>query len=144
MAYIVEIIGIIAGLGAIGMGLGKYGWWDRISIGGGFMPTIVGTLLVLFCVLMLISKVRRKEKAEKMNLKVLLPIGAMLLILLCNYLLGLLPACILVSFLWLLLIEKYSWKKALLVSAIMFVCVYGIFRLWLNVPFPKGLLNISL
>ena len=108
------------------------------------MPTIVGTLLVLFCVLMLISKVRRKEKAEKMDLKVLLPIGAMLLILLCNYLLGLLPACILVSFLWLLLIEKYSWKKALLISAIMFVCVYGIFRLWLNVPFPKGLLNISL
>ena len=144
MAYIVEIIGIIAGLGAIGMGLGKYGWWDSISIGGGFMPTIVGTLLVLFCVLMLISKVRRKEKAEKMDLKVLLPIGAMLLILLCNYLLGLLPACILVSFLWLLLIEKYSWKKALLISAIMFVCVYGIFRLWLNVPFPKGLLNISL
>ena len=56
----------------------------------------------------------------------------------------LLPACILVSFLWLLLIEKYSWKKALLISVIMFVCVYGIFRLWLNVPFPKGLLNISL
>ena len=144
MAYIVEIIGIIAGLGAIGMGLGKYGWWNRISIGGGFMPTVVGVLLVLFCVLMVISKAKRKETGEKLDLKVFLPVGAMLLILLCNYLLGLIPACILVSFLWLLFIEKYNWKKALLISAIMFACVYGIFRLWLNVPFPKGLLNISL
>lgn len=141
MTYVIEIFSIIAGLFYIYMGATKYGWWDGISIGGGFMPIICGGLVVIFSVLMLISKIKKGEKAEKFDKKAFIPVGAMILILLCNYLVGLIGACAVVAFLWLKIIEKYSWLKSALVSVILFACVYGLFRLWLNVPFPTGLLG---
>ena len=141
MTYIVEIFSIAAGAFYIYMGAAKYGWWKGISISGGFMPIVCGALLVLFSVLMVISKARRGQKAEKIDPKALIPVGAMVLILLLNYLLGLVGACIAVAFLWLRLMEKYSWGKSAFVSLVLFVCVYGIFRMWLNVPFPTGLIG---
>ena len=105
------------------------------------MPLVCGGFLTLFCVLMLISKIKKGEKADSIDKKALLPVGAMIAILLCNYLVGLLGACIVVGFLWLKFVEKFSWAKSLLVSVVMFAAVYGIFRLWLNVPFPTGLLG---
>lgn len=141
MTYIIEIFSIIAGLFYIYMGAVEYGWWKGISISGGFMPIICGGLVVIFSVLMLVKKIRSKEKMEKIDIKALLPVGAMALILLLNYLLGLIGACIIVAFLWLKFVEKYAWLKSLVISVVMFICVYGIFRMWLNVPFPTGLLG---
>ncbi|SFP70053.1 Tripartite tricarboxylate transporter TctB family protein [Oscillibacter sp. PC13] len=141
MTYIVEIVSIIAGIAYMLTGILRYGIWKGISIGGGFMPLLCGGLVTLFSVLMLISKIKKGEKAEKFDKKALIPVGAMIAILLCNYLVSLLGACIVVAFLWLKFIEKYSVRKSLLVSVIMFAAVYGIFRLWLNVPFPEGLLG---
>ena len=138
MTYIVEVVGIIAGIVYMIMGITKYGVWEGISISGGFMPLVCGGFLTLFCVLMLISKIKKADSIDK---KALLPVGAMIAILLCNYLVGLLGACIVVGFLWLKFVEKFSWAKSLLVSVVMFAAVYGIFRLWLNVPFPTGLLG---
>ena len=141
MTYIVEVVGIIAGIVYMIMGITKYGVWEGISISGGFMPLVCGGFLTLFCVLMLISKIKKGEKADAIDKKALIPVGAMIAILLCNYLVGLLGACIVVGFLWLKFVEKFSWAKSLLVSVVMFAAVYGIFRLWLNVPFPTGLLG---
>ena len=56
MTYIVEVVGIIAGIVYMIMGITKYGVWEGISISGGFMPLVCGGFLTLFCVLMLISK----------------------------------------------------------------------------------------
>ena len=141
MTYIVEIVSIIAGVVYMLTGILRYGLWKGISISGGFMPLLCGGLVALFSALMLISKIKKGEKAEKMDAEAFRPVGAMVAILLCNYLVGLLGACIVVAFLWLKFIEKYSVGKSLLVSVIMFAAVYGIFRLWLNVPFPEGLLG---
>lgn len=141
MTYIVEIVSIIAGVVYMFTGIFRYGLWQGISISGGFMPLLCGGLVTLFSVLMLISKIKKAEKAEKLDVKAFLPVGAMVAILLCNYLVGMLGGCIVVAFLWLKFIEKYSVGKSLLVSVIMFAVVYGIFRLWLNVPFPEGLLG---
>ena len=141
MTYIVEVVGIIAGIVYMIMGITKYGVGEGFSISGLFMPLVCGGFLTLFCVLMLISKIKKGEKADSIDKKALIPVGAMIAILLCNYLVGLLGACIVVGFLWLKFVEKFSWAKSLLVSVVMFAAVYGIFRLWLNVPFPTGLLG---
>lgn len=141
MTYIIEILGIVAGLFYIIYGLGKYGWWEGISISGGFMPVVCGSFVVVCATLMLIDKIRKKEKAEKFNVRALIPVGAMLLILVCNYFIGMLGACVLVMFLWLRFFEKYSWLKSAVISAVIFVGVFAIFRLWLNVPFPKGIIG---
>ena len=40
MTYIVEVVGIIAGIVYMIMGITKYGVWEGISISGGFMPLV--------------------------------------------------------------------------------------------------------
>lgn len=141
LTYIVEIICIAAGLLFIIMGVNDYGLWKGISISGGFMPLFVGTLIILFSVALLIAKFRRKEKAEKIDPKAFIPVGAMLLILVLNWLIGLMGACVVMSLLWLRFVEKYSWKTSIITTICIFAATYGIFKLWLNVPFPTGLLG---
>lgn len=145
--FIIEIVGVLASLLYIGFGLGVYGWWKGISIGSGFMPTVIGALMLLFSLLMLFSKLKKYragQRAEKLNVKMLLPFAAMLLILVANWLFGMLLACAVAAFLWLKFIEKYSYLKSAIATVILFAFVYGIFRLWLKVPFPTGILNITL
>ena len=71
MTYIVEVVGIIAGIVYMIMGITKYGVWEGISISGGFMPLVCGGFLTLFCVLMLISKIKKGEKADSIDKKAL-------------------------------------------------------------------------
>lgn len=144
MTYIVEFFCIIAGVFYIFMGISKYGLWKGISIGGGFMPFICGIAIIILAVFMLISKRKKSESPEKMESKVFLPIGAMLLILLSNYILGLVGACIAISFLWLKFVEKYSWLKSITASVILLIFIYAVFCIWLKVPFPTGLLGFIL
>ena len=141
MNYIIEILGIISGLIYVLIGTTKYGLWKGITIAGGFVPTVVGGLVLILSILMIISKSKRNEKADPFEKKALIPVAAMVVILLCNLLVGLLPACMVVSFLWLRFIEKYSWKSSILSTAFLWIFIYLVFRLWLNVPFPTGLLG---
>ncbi len=138
MIYIIEIFSIVAGIFYIFMGAAKYGWWEGISISGGFMPVVSGAFLVVFAIWMLVEKVKKGDKAEKFQSRCFLPVGAMLLILLCNYLTGMLGACAVVMFLWMKFYEKYSWLKSFMATLMIMAFVYGVFRIWLNVPFPKG------
>lgn len=141
VTYIVEIVSILAGAVFVFLGLTKYGVWKGISISGGFMPVLCGGLVIIFSVLMIFSKIKRKGKAEKIPLAALIPVGAMLLILAFNALFGLIGACVAVSFLWLKIIEKYTWRRSIIVSVFLFIFIYGVFKLWLKVPFPMGLLE---
>lgn len=141
MTFLIEILGIILGVFYAFMGITKYGIWEGKTILGGFMPTVCGSALAILCVLLIISKIKRGEKGMKFSPVALLPVAAMLAILLVNLLIGLLPACIVVSALWLRFIEKYSWKTAVIASLILFAFMYGIFGMWLNVPFHQGLLG---
>lgn len=144
ITYVVEIFCIIAGIFYIFMGISKYGLWKGISIGGGFMPFVCGAAIIILSILMLIAKRKKTEQLSKIEAKVFLPIGAMILILLLNHLFGLIGACIAVAFLWLKFIEKYSLLKSAGTSVILLIFIYAVFCMWLNVPFPVGLLGSML
>ena len=45
--YIIEIIGIVAGLFFCIMGVAKYGLWEEITILGGFLPAVCGAATAL-------------------------------------------------------------------------------------------------
>ena len=139
--YIIEIIGIVAGLFFCIMGVAKYGLWEEITILGGFLPAVCGAATALLSALMIRAKIKRGDKAESFDIKSLIPVGAMILILLCNYLVGLMGACLVISLLWLRFVEKISRIKSILICAVFFAFMYAIFRVWLRVPLPTGLLG---
>lgn len=118
--YIIEIIGIVAGLFFCIMGVAKYGLWEEITILGGFLPAVCGAATALLSALMIRAKIKRGDKAESFDIKSLIPVGAMILILLCNYLVGLMGACLVISLLWLRFVEKISWIKSILICAVFF------------------------
>ncbi|MDC7239691.1 MAG: tripartite tricarboxylate transporter TctB family protein, partial [Spirochaetales bacterium] len=53
---------------------------------------------------------------------------------------GFFPAMFLFLEGWLKIYEKYSWKKSLPISIITTAALYGIFAMWLMVPFPAGVI----
>jgi putative tricarboxylic transport membrane protein len=53
-------------------------------------------------------------------------------------LIGFFPALTLYVFGWIKWYEKYSWRLTILITVITIGAMYGIFAMWLRVPFPEG------
>lgn len=125
------------------LGVGKYGFWD--SINGpkpGFFPTIIGVILLFTSILALYQN--RKELAPKLDKLEMMVIGGCLGLVLCSYLIGLIPSAMLYMLLWLKVFEKCSWKSTLQVTGVMSAIVIGVFVMWLQVPVPWGIFEIIL
>jgi polyferredoxin len=138
--YILEIIFIVIGAYSIFMGISKYGFWSGTVPGGGFMPVLMGGLLILFSVLTFLSKKNRIK--FNINKKGLLPVLGIIGALLIHLVIGLIPAVAVMIFGWLKFIEKYSIKSSMIVTALTTAIAYAIFGLWLRVPFPMGMINL--
>lgn len=140
MYFILESIFLVIGVVSIYMGINNYGFWSKTVPGGGFMPVLMGVLIILITLLTMIDKKTRLKLV--VDLKGFVPVLAIFGVLLVNIVVGLIPAATVMIFSWLKFVEKYNIKKSLLVTVITSVITYAIFGIWLNVPFPTGLLDI--
>jgi len=136
----VPTISIIFGIYWLYMGMTKYGFWAGTAPGAGFLPAIVGVMLIGFSVWILTTPVVYKEGAlqKKAFYPVLLSIAGLLAV----YVIGLILAMGLYIIVWTKFIEKLSIKKSLIVGVCATVFIYVVFKVWLMVPFPTGLLGI--
>ena len=105
----------------------------------GFMPLILGVLLVIVGAADLIQAKNYKDTIlEKENwifvVCVIITIG-------CSYIIGLLPAGFIFSFLWLKLWSKCTWKETILTMIFLLVVILGVFVYWLKIPFHYGILE---
>ena len=120
------------------VGLTEYGWWGEKGPTTGFFPIITGALLAFVGVLAFNSE--RKQKAPKYHLANMFPLFGVLATVAAAMLIGFFPAMLLYVFLWLKVYEKYSLLFSTMVSVITTLAMYGIFALWLRVPFPAGVI----
>lgn len=113
--------------------------WDRISPGPGFFPVLVGMLTILFSILLFKeSRMKKNSNMKKEELKWLIkvPLMAFVIVFAMNYV-GTIVALFVFFLLWFKLIEKFNWKKTLILSICIMLVIYLIFVRWLQVPFPK-------
>lgn len=136
----VPIISIIFGIYWLYFGLAEYGFWHGTAPGAGFFPTIVGLMLIGFSVWILKTPVVYKPGA--LQKRAFYPVIVTLLCFVSIYLVGLIISMGLMVILWLLIIEKYSIFQSVITGICATVFIYLVFRIWLMVPFPKGLLGI--
>ncbi len=121
------------------MGLTEFGFWNPLRGGTpAFMPICIATVLLITSSIMLFKSFKEKKPTFTILCFVFLAmcvatVGLSLLI-------GFLPASLLFVLLWLKFIEKAPWKGTLIVFASLAIIAYGVFNIWLSVPFPKGLL----
>lgn len=120
------------------VGLSQYGWYTDGKPASGFFPTITGTLLVLMSILAIISE--SKLETPKFWKFHLYPVITAVAVVLLALLIGFFPALTIYVFGWLKWYEKYNMKTSVLTTVLTIAGMYGIFAMWLRVPFPAGII----
>ena len=134
---------IAVGLAGVWSGM-RYGVWEALSPGAGFVPALAGGALCVFGVVIVITEARATgpdtgavEQASRWRL--------------LGYLIGLLGFCLLMEplgaitaivllFLWILsLVERLRWRLVLSVSTGASFGAWFLFDWLLKVPLPRGL-----
>ena len=121
------------------LGIVKYGIWDdKKGPLGGFFPVIVAVVLLVVSILAMVQSF--KESKVVYARQNWLPVLGVFVIIIATYVIGMIPSVLLYLLAWLKVIEKSSWKQTLIVAVVLGGVVYGVFVLWLNIPFPKGVI----
>lgn len=136
---LLPIFTFVVGLIFSALGFFKYGFWDRnIGTLPGFFPVIIGVLLIFVSVLSFIQSF--EEENNFSNLENWYPVIAVCLIIGSTYILGMYLSLAIFLIYWVRFYEKYNLKITVITFLIMFVIVFGVFGMWLNIQFPKGLI----
>lgn len=140
MTKVVPVLAIITGFYWVIQGF-VYGLWVRNGPGGGFLPAVGGLMAIVFS-LVVLWKGRKEKTPSEFTWTAFLPAAALLGMVFLSYLVGLIISLAVFIFLWLILAEKWKPLNSLAISLGTLTTIYCIFVLWLNVPFPKGILGL--
>ena len=123
----------------IWLGLKNYGFWHA-SKGpmSGFFPVIIAGAMLVASVLVFIFSFKDVTPVWLRDNWMAVLAGAAIIG--ATFLIGMIASVALYTVLWIRYYEKYSWKTTLSTLAFIMAIVVGCFVLWLDVPFPKGLL----
>ena len=141
MDIVLVILEIFVAVVWIQQGIVRYGFWEDGKPGGGFVPVIFGALVLGVALAILIREVFGKKSTQKpyrFQSGAYLPAAAAVIGAFMIQVLGIAAAVFFFAAIWMRYLSRYSWTKTLLSSAIFTLFIYGVFRLWLRVPFPKG------
>lgn len=116
----------------------SYGMWVNKGPGPGFLPVIFGCCTVILA----IARLLRKDKdAEKVDMRAVVPIAAIIGCVAAMYVIGFLPACFLLVVFWLVNQGSYSYRFSLSLAAGVTAFIWVVFEYWLSVQFPAGLIT---
>jgi hypothetical protein len=131
---VISAIWIVLGL--------QYGFWEDGRPEGGFIGVIFGIIILIFALIMGLRLLIRKDinLSFHINKSSAIPVFAAVLCVVLIYIFGIVAAVFLFTAVWMRFISAYAWKKSVIVSLVFTLFVYEVFRLWLGVPFPTGIL----
>lgn len=131
----------IVALVFIVVGLKDYGFWKNQPTPG-FFPIIIAVVLLASSIACFIQIARDKDSEEvKYNRNELMVMLGAAGIILCTFLIGLVPSCLIYILLWLKFVEHAPWKVVIIIEIIMAAIILGVFTAWLQIRFPMGLLG---
>ena len=123
------------------VGLKNYGFWNAQPTPG-FFPIIIAVVLLASSIACFVQIARDKSSDDvKYNRNELMVMLGAAGIILCTFLIGLVPSCLIYIFLWLKFVEHAPWKVIIIIELIMAAIILGVFTAWLQIRFPMGLLG---
>lgn len=137
---VIPLATIVFSLVFIIVGLKDYGFWKGQPTPG-FFPIIIAVVLLVSSIacFLQIDRDRDSETVRYNRNELMVMLGAAAIIL-CTFLIGLVPSCLIYIFLWLKFVEHASWKVIVIIELIMAAIILGVFTFWLQIRFPMGLL----
>ena len=136
---LIPLISTATGIFWIYYGLSRHGFWHPVKgPQAGFVPTLIAVTLVGISIPGVIQSLKQKDEPDRMeNWTIVLASAAIFFSVL---LFGMTISLLAFVFVWLKIYEKASWKDTIIVLVISFAIIFGIFVLWLGVPFPRGII----
>ncbi|SDI37475.1 tripartite tricarboxylate transporter TctB family protein [Propionivibrio dicarboxylicus] len=131
------LLGILACIGAVQLDIGRLS-----QPGAGLWPFILSIALIVCALLLFVKDVRplNYDRFSAQSKRVVASALAIAVFVLVFQSLGLVPAVVGLLLFQLKQVGGESWKSAVAVTAGMSALVYGLFSLWLKIPFP-GLIS---
>ena len=137
---VIPLATIVISLVYILVGLKDYGFWKGQPTPG-FFPIIIAVVLLASSIACFIQIARDKDsEAVRYNRNELIVMLGAAGIILCTFVIGLVPSCLIYIFLWLKFVERASWKVIIIIELIMAAIILGVFTFWLQIRFPMGML----
>lgn len=137
---VIPLATIVISLVFIVVGLKDYGFWKGQPTPG-FFPIIIAVVLLISSIACFIQIARDQDsEAVRYNRNELMVMLGAAGIILCTFVIGLVPSCLIYIFLWLKFVEHASWKVIVIIELIMAAIILGVFTFWLQIRFPMGLL----
>ena len=125
------------------LGLKVYGFWHpRRGPLPGFYPSLMGMILIVVSFAGFLKSFKDAPPTlERRNWYVVL---AVVFVIAFSYVIGLLPSLASYILVWLIVVQKTAWKTVITTLLSISAIVYGVFILWLQVPFEAGIIYNSL
>ena len=140
LRIVIPLATIVFSLVFIIVGLKDYGFWKGQPTPG-FFPIIIAVVLLVSSIACFLQIARDKDSGTvRYNRNELMVMLGAAGIILCTFVIGLVPSCLIYIFLWLKFVERASWKVILVIELIMAAIILGVFTFWLQIRFPMGLL----
>ena len=137
---VIPLATIVFSLVFIIVGLKDYGFWKGQPTPG-FFPIIIAVVLLAASIACFLQIARDKDsESVRYNRNELMVMLGAAGIILCTFIIGLVPSCLIYIFLWLKFVEHASWKVIVIIELIMAAIILGVFTFWLQIRFPMGLL----
>lgn len=137
---VIPLATIVISLVFILVGMKDYGFWKGQPTPG-FFPIIIAVVLLISSIACFVQIARDKDsEAVRYNRNELMVMLGAAGIILCTFVIGLMPSCLIYIFLWLKFVEHASWKVIVIIEIIMAAIILGVFTFWLQIRFPMGLL----
>lgn len=137
---VIPLATIVISLVFILVGMKDYGFWKGQPTPG-FFPIIIAVVLLISSIACFVQIARDKDsEAVRYNRNELMVMLGAAGIILCTFVIGLVPSCLIYIFLWLKFVEHASWKVIVIIEIIMAAIILGVFTFWLQIRFPMGLL----
>lgn len=138
--YIFPILLLLISVSFFFLGVTSFGFWNSAKGPlGGFYPTLISVVLLVMSLVLL--KLAGKQKDPDFRKEEWLIVEAVVMVFLCSYVVGMIPSLLLFQILWLRLVEKHSWKFAVIFAICVVTVIYLIFGVWLGIMFPVGLIG---
>jgi hypothetical protein len=123
-------------------GFSTYGIWVDKGPGGGFLPVVIGLLVIILSLAQIIRSLKLPYQKIHISGRILIPIITCVASVILTEFLGLVVTMTLMTIFWLKVIEKYSLLRSIITGLATGAFLYGVFTVWLQVIFPKGFLGI--
>lgn len=140
MLFVIELFFMAAGAVSVILGITKYTFWEVTKPGAGFMPVLVGILLIIIGLFMIKDKKLKSEKT--FEVQGMIPVGIVIAAVIGIYIVGMTFSVSIMVFGWMKFLEKSKIFKSLFVSVLTGIIIYAVFGIWLKVPLPAGIAGI--